>query len=253
VFVVGLPRSGTTLTEQVLASHPQVHGAGELHLVLQAFNSLPRVLGVQQGPFECLPRLNPPTVQALAQDYLRRLEEHSATAARIVDKLPDNYLCLGFIATLFPRTKVIHCRRDLRDVALSCWSTDFSEVPWAGDVEQMVGWFAQYRRVMAHWRRVLPLGVLDVDYEEMVADLEGVARRMVAFCGLEWDAACLEPHKARRPVATASSAQVRQPVHGGSVGRWKKYEQALPELFARVQRVQEDASDHVLIHRPGTQ
>jgi tetratricopeptide (TPR) repeat protein len=241
VFVVGLPRSGTTLTEQVLASHSQVHGAGELILVNETLELMPRALASATLPLECLPRLDRPMVQALAGQHLDRLGERNATAARIVDKLPDNYLSLGFIATLFPRARILHCRRDLRDVALSCWMTDFKQINWACDVDHLATRFEQYRRLMAHWREVLPIEILEIDYEEMVVNLEGVARRMVAFCGLDWEPACLEPHKTARPVATASSAQVRQPVHSGSVGRWKKYEQALGELFARVSCLQSAA------------
>jgi hypothetical protein len=148
--------------------------------------------------------------------------------------MPDNYMYLGLIAALFPGAVLIHCRRDLRDVAVSCWMTNFRSIRWANDPHHIATRFAQYRRVMDHWRSVLPTKIHEVDYEETVADLPGVARRLVAACGLDWEPACLEFHRTRRTVRTASIAQVRQPLYTRSVARWKNYEQPLAELFARL-------------------
>jgi hypothetical protein len=148
--------------------------------------------------------------------------------------MPDNYLYLGLLAALFPRARFIHCRRDLRDVAVSCWMTDFEQIRWACDPEHIASRFRTYRRLMEHWRRVLPVPVLEVDYEETVADLQGVARRLVAWCGLEWEPACLAFHEGRRPVRTASVTQVRQPIYTRAVARWKQYEQALASLLTRL-------------------
>ena len=149
------------------------------------------------------------------------------TAERVVDKMPENYLYLGLLATLFPRAKFIHCRRDLRDVAVSCWMTHFRQNRWTNDPEHIVARFREYQRLMEHWRAVLPVSVLEVDYEETVADLPGVARRLVEWCGLDWEPACLAFHKGTRPVRTASVIQVRQPVYTRSVGRWRNYERDL--------------------------
>ena len=146
--------------------------------------------------------------------------------------MPDNYFYLGLLASLFPRARVIHCRRDLRDVAVSCWMTHFREVRWANDQQHIASRFHQYQRLMEHWRKVLPAPLLEVDYEETVADLEGVARRLVAWCGLAWEPSCLEFHRTKRPVRTASAVQVRQPVFGTSVRRWQHYERALDGLLA---------------------
>jgi hypothetical protein len=146
--------------------------------------------------------------------------------------MPDNYLYLGLLATLFPRATFIHCRRDLRDVAVSCWMTAFRHINWANDPEQIAARFLDYRRLMTHWRSVVPVPVLEVEYEDTVADLEGVARRLVSACGLELEPACLAFHKTRRPVRTASVTQVRQPIYTRSVARWKHYEPALGGLFA---------------------
>jgi tetratricopeptide (TPR) repeat protein len=234
VFIVGLPRSGTTLIEQILASHSQVFGAGELRHVRDTFEALPQALNREATPVACVPWLDRATCGQVAQRHLDRLRALNEPAPRITDKLPDNYLYLGLIAILFPRAKLIHCRRDLRDVAVSCWMTHFRQIRWASAAEHIASRFHEYQRLMNHWRRVLPVPLLEVDYEETVADLEGVARRLVAWCGLEWEPGCLAFHQNRRPVRTASVTQVRQPIYKKSVARWKHYENALGALFAQL-------------------
>ncbi len=231
VFIVGLPRSGTTLVEQILASHSRVFGAGEIKLAGDAITALG---GQGAGLIEGLRQLDCQTARRLASEHLEALRALNHAALRIVDKMRENYLYLGALASLFPRAKLIHCRRDLRDVAVSCWMTHFREVPWANDQQHIASRFHEYQRIMEHWRKVLPVPLLEVDYEETVADLEPVARKLVAWCGLAWEPACLEFHRAKRPVRTASAVQVRQPVFRTSVGRWKHYEQALVSLFARL-------------------
>jgi tetratricopeptide (TPR) repeat protein len=231
VFVVGLPRSGTTLIEQVLASHGRVFGAGEIRL---AHDSLTALGGEDADIIEGLGRLDRETARRLALRHLEKLRALDPAALRIVDKMPENYLALGLMATLFPRAKFIHCRRDLRDVAVSCWMTHFREIRWANDYQHIASRFRQYQRMMAHWRQALPAPLLEVDYEETVSDLENVARKLVAWCGLEWDPKCLQFHRARRPVSTASAVQVRRPLYATSVGRWRHYEQPLEPLFAAI-------------------
>jgi tetratricopeptide (TPR) repeat protein len=234
VFVVGLPRSGTTLVEHILASHARVFGAGEPNLVPRSLNALPRSMNRTETPLECLPFLSSAVASELAQRHLAWLREWDSSAERIVDKLPENYLALGWIATLFPRARIIHCRRDPRDIAFSCWMTHFSQVRWASDPRHITGRIAEYQRIMAHWRAVLPMPIFEVVYEELVADLEGVARRLIAFCNLDWDPNCLEFHKTRRPVTTASMMQVRRPLYTTSVGRWKHYQSLAAPLFAEL-------------------
>ncbi len=233
VFVFGLPRSGTTLIEQVLASHSQVYGAGELRLSRRSFEAIPTALGQPDASRDCIAGLHSSAVNELARKHLDSLAQiDGGRSARIVDKMPDNYLYLGLLAILFPRAVFIHCRRDLRDVAVSCWMTNFSSIRWANDPNHIASRFRQYVRIMDHWAAVLPVSIHHVDYEETVGDLEGVARRLIGACGLEWEPACLEFHRTERPVRTASVTQVRQPIYRRSLERWRNYETTLAELFA---------------------
>ncbi len=238
VFIVGLPRSGTTLTEQVLASHPAVHGAGELHEIVQVFRSLPEIVGrAELDPFDALERLTPESARTAARSVLERLESLAPpTAARIVNKQPDNFSHLGLIALLWPSARVIVCHRDPRDVAVSCWQMGLPTTPWSNDWEQIARRFVDHQRLEQHWERTRPLDWLDVAYEDLVADLEGQARRMIEFLDLEWDPACLAFHANRRAVRTPSLVQVRQPVHSRSVGRWRNYEPVLPPLLSAFER-----------------
>jgi tetratricopeptide (TPR) repeat protein len=234
VFIFGLPRSGTTLVEQILASHSQVFGAGELFYCEEMFQLLPKSMHRNDTPLECLRILDRETASQLAQQHLERLQSLDKRALRIVDKTPGTYHFLGLIAALFPKARLIHCRRDLRDVAVSCWMTDFARVAWACNANHIASHFEAHRHLMDHWRKVSPLPILDIVYEEMVADLKGVARRVVAWCGLDWESGCLKFHETRRPVRTASAVQVRRPLYATSVGRAKHYEQPLAALLTAI-------------------
>jgi tetratricopeptide (TPR) repeat protein len=231
VFIFGLPRSGTTLIEQVLASHSQLRGAGELNQGRLNFEAIPILLNRTDNPLACLPDLSAQVVRHLAGRHEARLIEIGHGAARVADKMTENYLYLGLLAILFPNATFIHTRRDLRDVAVSCFITSFRGLRWTHDPRHMASRFQQYVRLMDHWRNVLPVPVHVVEYEEAVDDLESVARRLVAACGLEWEPACLEFHRTVRAVDTASLAQVRQPIYTSSVARWKNYEHDLADLF----------------------
>jgi tetratricopeptide (TPR) repeat protein len=249
VFIVGLPRSGTTLVEQILAAHSEVFGAGEIRLGVDTMNAL---TGQVADAAQAVARLDRETAERLAARHLERLRALAPAARRVVDKMPDNYMLLGPLACLFPRARFIHCRRDLRDVAVSCWMTHFKEVRWANDERHIAARFRDYARMMDHWRRALPAPLLEIDYEETVVDLEGVARRIVAWCGLEWQPACLEFQLAKRPVTTASAVQVRRPVYATSVGRWKHYEQHLATLLGAIPAARSclllDAADAEIVH-----
>ncbi len=235
VFIFGLPRSGTTLIEQVLASHPSIHGAGELRLGRRSFESIPAVLDRPGASVALVPALDDDALETLAARHRAELDRlDGGASACIVDKMPDNYMYLGLLALMFPQGVFIHARRDLRDIALSCWMTDFRSIRWANDQDHIAHRCGQYRRFVDHWRAVLPVPVHEVQYEETVSDLEAVARRLVDACGLDWDPACLDFHHNRRPIRTASVAQVRKPLYKSSVARWKRYESSLASLFGNI-------------------
>jgi hypothetical protein len=217
VLIVGMPRSGTTLVEQILSSHPAVAAGGELTY----WSDVSRSLLDKNERVEVARRL--------ATDYLALLGRISPDATRVTDKLPFNYEQLGLVRQVLPRAFVLHCRRHPVDTCWSIFTTYFrSRLADRGD---LVFFYRQYERIMAHWRSVLPAErFFEIDYESLVADPEPLTRRLVAFCGLEWDEACLAPHRNRRPVTTASLWQARQPIYRGSVARWRRYEPWLGEL-----------------------
>jgi tetratricopeptide (TPR) repeat protein len=224
VFVVGMPRSGTTLVEQILASHPQVFGAGELlhlpHLV-RSFRQIESGVVFPEA-VTVLPRER---LERLGAAYLDGLRAKAPSAARIVDKLPDNFLRIGLIHLALPQARIIHVRRDPVDTCLSCFSILFAgRLHYTYDLAELGRFYRAYEGLMAHWRDVLPPGVmLEVRYEDVVADLEGQARRILDHCGLAWDERCLAFHQNQRLVRTASAAQVRRPLYASSVGRWRVF------------------------------
>jgi hypothetical protein len=227
------------LTEQILASHSQVHGGGELNFAERSFNALAQLNGdsATDARFEhihlAVERLDWTALQQLAQQHLSWLENLDSSRTRVTSKTPADWQWIGLLAAQFPGARFIHCRRDLRDTALSCWMTHFRLLNWTCDLDQIASQFHDYQRLMAHWRSCMPVSILEIDYEETVADLEGTARRLVSWLNLEWEPACLNFHKTRRPIRTASVAQVRQPVFHSSVGRWRHYASALGPFLAR--------------------
>jgi tetratricopeptide (TPR) repeat protein len=235
VFVIGMQRSGTTLVEQILASHSRVFGAGESGVVSQSLLRLPSVMKLNVGSVECVGRMTREAAQDSASWCLDKLRQRlDGPADRIVDKTPNNYLFLGWLHILFPKAKFIHCRRDLRDVALSCWMTHFSMLRWANDLDHIASQIRDYRKVMDHWRQNLPVPILDIDYERLVSDQEGESRRLIEWLGLEWDPACLEYHRTKRPVQTSSVTQVRKPMYSRSIWRWRHYVDTLRPLIVEL-------------------
>ena len=228
VFIVGLPRSGTTLTEQIVSAHPMFHGAGELP-------DLPRLATREcpQTPWRAASMLDPGRSRELAHTYLRALRDGAEKGLlRITDKAPFNFFQLAFAALLFPQARVLHCRRNARDNALSIWLENFNaDQHYATDFGDLACLRAGYQRLMAHWRQALPLPILDVDYEALVADLEGESRRIVQFLGAPWDRRCLDFHLNERAVRTPSRWQVRQRIYSRSVKRWRLYAPHLADLL----------------------
>ncbi|MBU6297019.1 MAG: sulfotransferase [Alphaproteobacteria bacterium] len=228
VFVVGMPRSGTTLVEQLLASHPRAFGAGERRYWLDL---LEQGRAGERFPFgfAALPEED---LRRLGSLYAERLKAHAPQAERIVDKLPANFRLIGLIHLALPKARIIHIRRDPMDTCFSCYAKLFiNSLEYSCDLGELGRYYRAYEGLMAHWRRVLPEGaMLEVQYEELVSDFEAQARRIVGYCGLDWDARCLSFHSTERPVHTASAAQVRRPLFQSSVGRWKPYAEWLAPL-----------------------
>ena len=231
VFIVGMPRSGTSLVEQILSNHPAVFGAGELEELSHIAAELPATLGGQSPYPKCLNSLTAAHCEQLARRYLDKLTALAPQASRITDKMPDNFLRLGLIALLFPGARIIHCLRDPIDTCLSCYFQNFGAgLSFAFDLAALAEYYRQYRRLMEHWRTVLDLPVMEVRYEDLVTDQERVTRELVGFCGLDWDERCLRFYESSRAVSTASYDQVRQPLYTRSVGRWRHYRSHLGPL-----------------------
>jgi len=225
IFVVGMPRSGTSLAEQIIASHPAAKGAGELGFCDDSV--LAHDSEFRQGMLGELTR------KKLAEVYLRALEARSGDAPRIVDKAPVNSDYLGAIHSVFPNARIIHMRRDPIDTCLSCYFQHFSvAMNFTLDLSDLAHYFREHERLMAHWRAVLPPGsILDVPYAELVADQQAWTRKILDFLGLEWDERCLNFHETKRQVVTASAWQVRQKIYKHSVARWRNYEKFIGPLL----------------------
>ncbi|HLF58972.1 MAG TPA: sulfotransferase [Alphaproteobacteria bacterium] len=243
VFIVGMPRSGTTLVEQIIASHPDAAAGDELEAMPDIATNLPRRLKSKMPYPACIAEIDAATARELAAEYLAALDRVDKHAARVTDKLPLNFLNLGLIALLFPHATVIHCRRDPMDTCLSCYFARFEhQLNFSFGLESLGAYYRGYRRLMGFWRKVLPVRMLDVDYEDLIADQEGTSRRIIAHCGLEWDDRCLAFHKTERPVMTASAWQVRQPLYKTAVERWRNYESFLAPLRAALEGMEGDGS-----------
>jgi tetratricopeptide (TPR) repeat protein len=236
IFVMGMPRSGTTLIEQILASHPQVHGAGELKIFNDVVNE---VCGPDGRPIpypEFVPALDAAAIGKIGARYLAEIRKLAPQAPHITDKMPSNYYFAGLIHLALPNAKIIHTVRDPVDTCISCFSKLFTaEQNHTYDLGELGRYYRRYQALMDHWRRVLPPGrILDVRYEDVVANLDTQARRIISHCGLAWDDRCLSFHETERPVRTASATQVRQPIYKSAVGRWRVYEEFLGPLLAEL-------------------
>lgn len=234
VFIVGLPRSGTTLTEQILASHPQCFGAGELNVLTDLATGTPDRLGKNDVTWpETANYLSMQQIQALAKDYLDASGQRAPDSAkRVVDKQPLNFWHLGLIAMAFPNARIVHCTRDIRDCGLSIYTQNFNVTQtWSTDLEDIAYYWQGYSRLMAHFKQVSNLQILEVNYENMVSDIKSQSKRLLDFVGLEWTDTVLEFHQSKRAVQTPSRWQVRQPVYQSSKARWRQYESNLAPLI----------------------
>jgi hypothetical protein len=226
VFVLGMPRSGTTLVEQILASHPMVHGAGELkrlHALIEEIGTFP----------ECVTALSIDEITSLGERYLAGVAPMATGRRHVTDKMPSNFFYCGMIRLILPDARIVHCRRDPVDTCLSCYTKLFAaHQPFAYDQAELGRYHCAYQTLMAHWRATLPAShFLEVDYEAVVRDVEGQTRRLLDFLSLPWDETCLRFYETERPVRTASVNQVRQPIYATSSGRWRKHAAQLKPLL----------------------
>ncbi len=232
LFILGMPRSGTTLIEQILCSHPEVYGAGELTDLVELEREI-------RGPSYSLEKLSkeaesltPAVLDKMSERFLDRLAALSGGERYVSDKMPGNFLMLGLISMLFPEAKIIHCIRNPVDTCLSCYFHDFSGFhPYTYDLDDLVSYYKNYQRLMAHWYNALPLTIHEVEYEALVADQENETHRMLEYLELEWDDRCMQFYKSNRVVVTSSQAQVQKPIYHSSVSRWKNYEKHIATLI----------------------
>ena len=236
IFVLGMPRSGTTLVEQILASHPQVFGGGELNTF---YETLQTVRGADGRPMvgpRMAAALDGATLCTIGARYVAGIRQLAPQATRITDKMPYNFHFIGLIHLALPDAKIVHVVRDSVDTCVSCFSK-LMELDYSHDLAEIGRYYKRYERLMTHWRRVLPKGrILDIHYENIVADLERETRRLLDHCGLPFDDRCIAFHQTQRPVRTASATQVRQPIYKNSVGRWRRYEEFLGPLLTELGR-----------------
>ena len=237
IFIVGMPRSGTSLVEQILASHPDVYGAGELKDLGKVIGSITTSRQEKQSriiPAELL-ELDTRAFADLGKQYITRIRKYSANAKFITDKMPHNFLYIGFIRAILPNARVIHCTRDPMDTCLSIFKTRLKNTHgYADNLSELGQYYRMYLEFMEYWRATLPGFVYDQSYEDLVSSQREQVEKLLQHCGLHWDDACLDFHKTRRKVKTASNAQVRRPIYTDSVQLWKRYEKQLEPLRAAI-------------------
>lgn len=231
IFIVGMPRSGTSLVEQILSSHSQVYGAGELDEMLTLAQGASATPDANPAILTDLDSLSQADINAMAEQYLSHIAELSPSTDRVTDKMPHNFQILGLIRAVFPKASIIHCCRDARDTCLSSYFSNFvGSYDYNHKLEHIGRHYRDYERLMEHWKN-LGIDMLDVCYEELVADQEDWIRKLIAYCGLEWEEQCLHFYQTNRAVRTSSYDQVRQPVYARSIGRWRNYESQLEPLL----------------------
>jgi hypothetical protein len=235
VFIVGMPRSGTTLVEQILDSHPAIFGAGELNDLWRIVNGIGRWLPAGSSLPTDVGKLDPAAWADLGGRFVRRLRRYDREASRIVDKLPFNYTLAGIIRLMLPNARIIHCVRDPRDTCLSCYMTSFqNDRGFTCDLADLGATYRLYWQLMDHWRTVLPGGFHEIRYEQLVEDTEAQTRSLIDYLGVDWSDDCMRFFDNPRIVTTASMTQVRQPVYRSSIGRWRRYREYLSPLLEKL-------------------
>jgi Tfp pilus assembly protein PilF len=232
LFIVGMPRSGTSLIEQILASHPNVFGAGELFIIENMTLNLHRTLQCKIPYPHCMGEIDKETIQLMGNTYLNRIRKYSHSSQYIIDKLPQNFIHIGFISLLFPNAKIIHCRRNPKDTCLSCYSNCFEKqnLPYTYTLKELGQFYRLYLDYMKFWKQILPSRIYDIEYEEVTQDFETSIRNLFQYCNLEWDKKYMQFHQTKRIVKTASDIQVKTPLYTKSVDRWKNYSKYLDDL-----------------------
>lgn len=225
IFIIGMPRSGTTLTEQILSRHPDVVGCGEREDIYLYTKKIPELIGGSKNYPEAVEKITPIIVQKLAEDYLEIESGCSQKFRYIVDKMPNNFMHLGLISILFPQAKIIHCKRNPYDVGISLYFQDFifDNLGWTTDLYSIGFCYRQYEELMNYWKRVLPIEIYEIEYENLVNSPEEECKKLYSFCGLEWNDSYLEFQQANKKVFTRSAWQVRQPLYKSSINRWKHF------------------------------
>ena len=236
VFIVGMPRSGSTLVEQILSSHALVHGAGELGAIPAVHVSIALQLKHVKPPPECMSLMDGIMVEEHSARYLQDLALHCPTAKRITEHLAGHFFKIGLIKTLFPDARIIHCQRNPLDTCISLFFHYFMGLKCSFDLTELGQYYMQYQRLMSHWQNLFPGEILNVQYEELVLDQEKVSKQLIDYIGLEWDEKCIDFHNNERAVMTPSNIQVRQPIYENSMNRWKHYEKHLQPLIEVLQR-----------------
>ncbi|MBD3265545.1 tetratricopeptide repeat protein [bacterium] len=225
IFIVGMPRSGTSLVEQILDSHAKVIGAGESKLISNITSSLHKRYRLRFPYPEGITQLSEETWREMGEVYVNRIKKIHCRADRITDKMPQNFLHLGFIQSILPRAKIIHCKRIPLDTCLSCFSIDFTDdrLLFTTQMNDIVSYYKYYQDLMRYWRNVLPYPIYEIVYEDLIEQPETIIAQLLEFCELPWDDNCLRFHQSKRAVHTASLMQVRQPIYKSSRGRWRNY------------------------------
>ncbi len=236
VFILGMPRSGTTLVEQIISSHPKVYGAGELQAISAIILTISQQLEHANLYPECMTLFDKEMAEEYSARYLQELALHSATAKHITDKFPGNYFKIGLIKTLFPDARIIHCQRNPLDSCISIFFHCIQDWKWSFELTELGQYYLDYQRLMSHWQKLFPGEIFTVQYEELVMDQERVSKQLIDYLGLEWDEKCLDFHNNERDVRTISNMQVRQPMYKNSMNRWKHYEKHLQPLIDVLQQ-----------------